>query len=47
LAHAPDEHIHLAEFERGTKQMVALLERLAELWSGCDSAPGGSALARG
>jgi acetylornithine deacetylase/succinyl-diaminopimelate desuccinylase-like protein len=32
-AHAPDEHVHLEELERGTKHMAALLERLAWKWA--------------
>lgn len=30
--HNPDEHIYINDFVRGTKHMVTLLERLAELW---------------
>jgi acetylornithine deacetylase/succinyl-diaminopimelate desuccinylase-like protein len=30
--HGPNEHIYLAEFERGTKHMVSVLEHLAQLW---------------
>ncbi len=32
-AHAPDEHLCLDEFVRGTKHLASLLERLAATWS--------------